>query len=73
MNAFNYYHNYSVTALLRNSLTLMGLFFWVFITVFCFLGPHVWPIEVPRPGVESELQLPAYTTAHGKARSEPRL
>ena len=28
-----------------------------------FLGPHLWHIEVPRLGVESELQLPAYTTA----------
>ena len=30
-------------------------------------------MEVPRPGVESELQLPAYTTATANARSEPRL
>ena len=28
-----------------------------------FLGPHLWHMEVPRIGVESELQLPAYTTA----------
>ena len=28
-----------------------------------FLGPHLWHIEVPRLGVESELQVPAYTTA----------
>ena len=27
-----------------------------------FSGPHPWPVEVPRPGVESELQLPAYVT-----------
>ena len=27
------------------------------------LGPHPWHMEVPRPGVELELQLPAYTTA----------
>ena len=25
----------------------------------CFLGPHLWHLEVPRLGVESELQLPA--------------
>ena len=25
-----------------------------------FLGPHLQHMEVPRPGVESELQLPAY-------------
>ena len=30
---------------------------------FCFLGLHPWHMEVPRPGVKSELQLPAYTTA----------
>ena len=30
---------------------------------FCFLGPHLWHMEVPRLGVEWELQLPAYTTA----------
>ena len=30
---------------------------------FCFLEPHPWHMEVPRPGVESELQLPTYTTA----------
>ena len=27
-----------------------------------FLGPHLRHMEVPRPGVESELQPPAYTT-----------
>ena len=27
-----------------------------------FLGPHPWHIEVPRLGIESELQLPAYAT-----------
>ena len=30
---------------------------------FVFLGPHPWHMEVPRLGVKSELQLPAYTTA----------
>ena len=29
----------------------------------CFLGLHPWHMEVPRLQVESELQLPAYTTA----------
>ena len=28
-----------------------------------FFGPQTWHIEVPRLGVESELQLPAYATA----------
>lgn len=27
------------------------------------LGPHLRPMEVSRLGVESELHLPAYTTA----------
>ena len=30
---------------------------------FVFLGPHPQHMEVPRPEVESELQLPAYTSA----------
>ena len=34
----------------------------LFIYLFCFLGPHPH-MEVPRLGVESELQLPAYITA----------
>ena len=30
----------------------------------CFsLGPHPWDMEVPKLGVELELQLPACTTA----------
>ena len=36
-----------------------GFFFFLFF----FLGPHPWHMEVPRLGVESELQMPAYTTA----------
>ena len=35
----------------------------VCVYVFVFLGPHPWHMEVPRLGVESELQLPAYATA----------
>ena len=38
-------------------------FVFVFVFFFCFLGPHLWHMEVPGLGVESELQLPAYTTA----------
>ena len=30
---------------------------------FGFLWSHLWHMEVPRLGVKSELQLPAYTTA----------
>ena len=35
----------------------------------CFSGPHLQHTEVPRLGVESELQLPAYTT--GTVRPDP--
>ena len=53
-----------------------------FVLSFFFLGLHLRHMEVPRLGIESELQLPAtatatqdlspsatYTTAHGNARS----
>jgi len=37
--------------------------FWDLISFFLFLWPHLWLREVPRLGVESRVQLPAYTTA----------
>ena len=37
----------------------------------CFLGPPLWHMEVPRLGVELELQLPAYTIA--TAMRDPNL
>ena len=37
--------------------------------VFVFLGPCPEHMEVPRLGVKSEPQLPAYTTAHGNTGS----
>ena len=37
---------------------------------FCFLGPHWWHMEVPRLGVEQELQLPSYATV--TATPDPR-
>ena len=44
---------------------LLSLFisFFFFLFSFSFLGPHPWHMEVPRLGVQSKLQLPAYTTA----------
>ena len=33
-----------------------------FLVSFRVSGPHPWHMEVPRLGVKSELQLPAYTT-----------
>ena len=35
----------------------------VFWFCFCFSGPHLQHMEVPRPGVQSELQPPASTPA----------
>ena len=43
------------------------LSFYIFFS--CFLGPHMWHMNISRLGVELELQLPAYTTAHGNTRS----
>ena len=40
------------------------------LSLFVFLGPHLWHMEVPRLGVESGLQLPAYTTV--TATGNPR-
>ena len=37
-------------------------FFFFFFGLFVFLGPHLWHVDVPRLGVQSELLLPAYTT-----------
>ena len=33
----------------------------IVLLLFCFLGPHPWSMEVPRLGVELELQLQAYS------------
>ena len=38
----------------------MSFFLCLFV---CFLGPPSWHMEVPRVGVELELQLLAYATA----------
>ena len=38
-------------------------FFFLFLFSFCFLESNSQHIEVPRPGIKSDLQLPAYTTA----------
>ena len=35
---------------------------FTFLFVCLFLGLHPWHMEAPSLGVESELQLPAYTT-----------
>ena len=44
-------------------LTVMIIFLYKWLINFFFLGPYMRHMEVPRLGVESELQLLAYTTA----------
>ena len=45
---------------------------FIFITLsFVFLGPHPQHMEVPRLGIKSELQVPAYTTVIATWGSEP--
>ena len=62
------HHFYSFPILLPT--WVLGLLFVFFcLLLFCFLGLHLWHVEVPRPGVQSELQLPAYTPA--TATSDP--
>ena len=57
-------HLLSVDLLMMATLVPYCSFF-----VFLFSGPHMQHMEVPRLGVKSELQLPAYTIAI--AGSEP--
>ena len=37
--------------------------FNLYFLFYCFLGMHLWHMEVRRLGVQAELQLPTYTTA----------
>ena len=46
-----------------NVFKIIFLLFCFLFCFVCFLGPHPSHMEVPRIGVESELQLLAYTTA----------
>ena len=50
--------------LFMSSTSFLSHFIYLFIVhLFCFRGSHTQHMEVPRRGVESELQPPAYTTA----------
>ena len=40
---------------------------------FVFLGPHPWHMAVPRLGIQSDLQLPAYARATATQDLSPRL
>jgi len=44
-------------------------FSFLFFFFLVFLEPHLQHIEVPRLRITSELQLPAYTSAHGNTGS----
>ena len=69
--AFNF--NFKVKLILPACLELWYKhnYFIIFIYLFSFLGPHSWHMEVPRPAVELELQLPAYASATTAARQLP--
>ena len=54
----------------REKKIILGSRFFFLFSFFFFLGLHPWHMEVPRLGVESEPQLPAYTTA--TATRDPR-
>ena len=47
----------------KRSFLVLFLFFLIFLI--CFIEPHPQHMEVPRLGAESELHLPAYSTATG--------
>ena len=54
---------------LNTPITRQDMSYWIFFSFlsiffffFFFLVLHPWHVEVPRLGVESELQLPAYVT-----------
>ena len=54
----------------KNSHSLLFiLFFLIYLFIFYFLGPHLWPMDVPRLVAASLHQIQAmsgtYTTAHG--------
>ena len=53
------YYLLTTSTLLHAILVQLTIFFFCF----CSLGPHPQHMEVSRLGVESELQLPVYTTA----------
>ena len=46
----------------KTTLVLFPQSMGVFSLFVCFLGLHPWHVEVPRLGVQLELQLPAYIT-----------
>ena len=51
----------------------VGFFFVFLFLSLVFLGWHLWHMEVPRLGVESELQLLADSHSHSNAGSKAHL
>ena len=49
------------------------LLLFIYFFIFVFLRPHPWHVEVPRLGVEPELQLPAYTTTSTSSTRQRRI
>ena len=52
----------------RGGILFLSCYFKLFLFYFLFnffviLGPQPWHMEIPKLGVQAELQLPAYTTA----------
>ena len=74
---YGWVSSFSVSKLISINLQLLlcksnfkidfGVSWFYFIYLFIFLGLHPWHMEVPRLGIELELQLPAYTTSTATA------
>ena len=45
---------------------IVNIYLYIVSIFFFFLEPHPMHMDVPRLGVESELQVPAYATATAK-------
>ena len=62
----------SNAAIVERGFPNLKSFFWSFFFFFFLMRPHPRHLEVPRLGVESELQLLTYTTAHSSPLSEAK-
>ena len=61
--AFDKIQSYFLKRLDGNKPSVKTRSILTYLDFFLFLGPHPWHMAVPRLGVTSELQVPAYTTA----------
>ena len=61
-----------LTGIKKETCNIVSCALWFDVdSLFFFLGLHLWHLEIPRLGVELELQLQAHTTA--MAMLGPRL